>query len=117
MRQNVEMGWNLNLRLPRLSKSNKPKQTDMKTKAENFKGIEFIRISALPEDQKTQIWQSFQPEKIIKIVKDQALMNDCILYQDYLSWLEQHAGRTHSAEHYQIPAGTISSTFPSRSSK
>ncbi len=57
---------------------------------ENFKGIEFVRISSLPEDQKEKIWQSFQQDKIIKIVKDQALLNDCILYQDYVSWLNQH---------------------------
>ena len=57
---------------------------------ENFKGIEFVRISSLPEDQKEKIWQSFQQDKIIKIVKDQALLNDCNLYQDYLSWLNQH---------------------------
>ena len=56
---------------------------------ENFKGIEFVRISSLPEDQKEKIWKSFQHDKIIKIVKDQALMNDCILYPDYLSWLSQ----------------------------
>ena len=62
---------------------------EMKTQAENFKGIEFVRISTLPEDQKEKIWQSFQQDKIIKIVKDKALMNDCILYQDYLSWLKQ----------------------------
>ena len=57
--------------------------------AENFKGIEFVRISSLPEDQKERIWQSFQHDKIIKIVKDQALLNDCILYHDYVSWLSQ----------------------------
>ena len=57
---------------------------------ENFKGIEFVRISSLPEDQKEKIWHSFQRDKIIKIVKDQALLNDCILYQDYVSWLSQH---------------------------
>ena len=57
---------------------------------ENFKGIEFVRISSLPDDQKEKIWQSFQQDKIIKIVKDQALMNDCILYQDYISWLSQY---------------------------
>ena len=56
---------------------------------ENFKGIEFIRISSLPEDQKEKIWQSFQQDKIIKIVKDQALLNDCILVHDYVSWLGQ----------------------------
>ena len=56
---------------------------------ENFKGIEFVRISSLPEDQKEKIWKSFQHDKIIKIVKDQALLNDCILYNDYVSWLNQ----------------------------
>lgn len=56
---------------------------------ENFKGIEFVRISSLPADQKERIWQSFQHDKIIKIMKDQALLNDCILYNDYLSWLSQ----------------------------
>ena len=61
---------------------------------ENFKGIEFVRISSLPEDQKEKIWQSFQQDKIIKIVKDKALLNDCILYPDYVSWLKQNATPT-----------------------
>jgi hypothetical protein len=55
---------------------------------ENFKGIEFVRISSLPAEQKEKIWQSFQPDKIIKIVKDTTLLNDCILYNDYVSWLD-----------------------------
>jgi hypothetical protein len=61
---------------------------------EHFKGIEFVRISSLPEDQKEKIWQSFQQDKIIKIVRDQALLNDCILYQDYVSWLSQDSTST-----------------------
>jgi len=57
--------------------------------SENFKGIEFVRISSLPDEQKEKIWTSFHQDKIFKIVKDQSLMNDCILYRDYVSWLEQ----------------------------
>jgi hypothetical protein len=57
---------------------------------EHFKGIEFVRISSLPEEQKEKIWQSFQQDKIIKIVRDQSLLNDCILYNDYVSWLNQN---------------------------
>ncbi len=64
---------------------------------ENFKGIEFVRISSLPEEQKQRIWQSFQHDKIIKIVKDQALMNDCILYNDYLSWLKTNQASVSTA--------------------
>lgn len=61
----------------------------MRVKAENFKGIEFVRISSLPNDQKEKIWKSFQHDKIIKIVKDNALLNDCILYHDYVNWADQ----------------------------
>ncbi|MCE2994456.1 MAG: hypothetical protein ACK5RG_03190 [Cyclobacteriaceae bacterium] len=61
----------------------------MRATSEIYKGIEFVRISSLPEDQKSAIWNSFDREKIIKILKTDALMNDCILYRDYLDWLGQ----------------------------
>lgn len=61
----------------------------MRATSEVYKGIEFVRISSLPEDQKSAIWSSFDREKIIKILKTDALMNDCILYRDYLDWLGQ----------------------------
>jgi len=64
----------------------------MRATSEVYKGIEFVRISSLPEDQKVAIWSSFDREKIIKILKVDALMNDCILYRDYLDWLGH--GRT-----------------------
>lgn len=70
---------------------------------ENFKGIEFVRISSLPEDQKEKIWQSFQQDKIIKIVKDHSLLNDCILYQDYVSWLNQYAPAMASTDSVKAP--------------
>lgn len=53
---------------------------------ENFRGIEFVRISSMPKDEQEKIWSSFEHEKIIKIVKDQSLMNDCILYPDFEAW-------------------------------
>ena len=53
---------------------------------ERYKGIEFVRISALPKEQQEQVWASFEREKIIKIVRDQSLMNDCILYHDFTAW-------------------------------
>jgi len=53
---------------------------------EQHKGIEFVRISSLPKQQQQQLWESFERDKIIKIVRDQALMNDCILYRDFAAW-------------------------------
>lgn len=77
---------------------------------ENFKGIEFIRISSLPEEQKEKIWKSFQSDKIIKIVRDQSLMNDCILYQDYVSWLTQQ-GAVMAAFASHAPQPTFPKAF------
>lgn len=71
---------------------------------ENFKGIEFVRISSLPEDQKEKIWKSFQHDKIIKIVKDHALLNDCILYNDYVSWLHQQQNIVTKANSSDLPS-------------
>jgi hypothetical protein len=58
----------------------------MRTPAENYKGIEFVRISTLPEDQKQLIWTSLKRDKIIKILKSDCLLNDCIQVRDYEAW-------------------------------
>jgi len=58
----------------------------MEINFENYKGIEFVRISSLPEDQKRMIWNSVDSQKIIKILRDDELLNDCLQYDDYQEW-------------------------------
>lgn len=53
---------------------------------EEFRGIQFVRISSMSKDQQEQVWNSFDREKIIKIVKEQSLLNDCILFSDFTAW-------------------------------
>ena len=65
----------------------------MKAFIENYKGIEFVRISALPEDQKKVFWNSFDRHKIIKILRNEELLNDCIQYRDYQDWYK-HTGQS-----------------------
>ena len=79
----------------------------MKAKPEYFKGIEYVRISTLPGDEREKIWKSFQHDKIIKIVKDQALLNDCILYPDYLSWLADSPAKPEPATSPQQVFATL----------
>lgn len=62
----------------------------MKIPAENYKGIEFIRISMLPDDQKEMIWTSLKRDKIIKILKSDCLLNDCIQVHDYTTWYKEN---------------------------
>ena len=60
----------------------------MRVNPEFYKGIEYVRISSLPEDQKVKISISLPQDKVIKIQIDDKLLPDCIQYADYLIWFE-----------------------------
>ena len=53
-----------------------------------YRGIEFIRISELPEDQKSLIEEWAIEGTIIKILTDKTLLTDCIQFKDYKYWFE-----------------------------
>ena len=54
--------------------------------AENYKGIDFIRVSKLPEDQRNLIVKTISADQIIKILKEKELIVDCIQYEHYMVW-------------------------------
>jgi hypothetical protein len=60
----------------------------MKAKSENYKGIEYVQISSLPEAQKNYIYSSLNHKLIINILKDDSLLNDCLQYQHYITWYD-----------------------------
>ncbi len=62
----------------------------MRLTSENYKGIEFIRVSSLPANQQEVFWQSFDKNKIVKILTQTALFNDCIQYGDYSKWFSKN---------------------------
>jgi hypothetical protein len=62
----------------------------MRVESELYKGIEYVRIINLPEDQKEKIKSSLPKDKLIKILMDGSLIEDCIQYADYLTWVETH---------------------------
>lgn len=70
----------------------------MRTPVEDYKGIRFVRISSMPKEQKEVFWSTFDQEKILKILRNQELLVDCISYSDYTAWIEkikpQSASRT-----------------------
>jgi hypothetical protein len=58
--------------------------------AEIYKGIEFVRISNLPDDQKSQIRQTIDDSKIIKILRGKELLHDCVQVNDYAMWMKEN---------------------------
>jgi hypothetical protein len=86
--------------------------------AETYKGIEFVRISNLPEDQRSHIRSTIGDSKIIKILRGKELLHDCVQVNDYAVWMKENFNkRIMLTPDHQMPTGTISSMFPSPSSK
>ncbi|MBL6447412.1 hypothetical protein JMN32_13930 [Fulvivirga sp. 29W222] len=57
--------------------------------AKIYRGIEYVRISELPEDQKTSIKNWVNMDVVIKIQTETVLMSDCILFKDYEFWFKK----------------------------
>lgn len=53
-----------------------------------YKGIEYIRLSELPQDQQIEIRNINSIDLIIKIQMDDELVADCVLFRDYKQWYE-----------------------------
>ncbi len=62
----------------------------MEVPVEYYRGIEYVRVSALPDEERQIFWQSFDQQKVISILRGDALLNDCILLKDYSRWHEIH---------------------------
>jgi hypothetical protein len=62
--------------------------TLVKAAAEDFKGISYVRISSLPEAQRSGIALSFNSNLVIKILKEGEVLHDCLQYEHYLDWYE-----------------------------
>ena len=53
---------------------------------ESYKGIEFVRISGLPQDEQAMIHKTMDQTKIIKILRESVVLSDCIQIKDYDEW-------------------------------
>lgn len=67
---------------------NGQKVQGMRATAEKYRGIEYVRISTLPSDQKEHVYKSLNHRLIITILKENTLLNDCLQYQHYVTWYE-----------------------------
>lgn len=58
-------------------------------KAEEYKGIKFIRISKLPAEEAEQI-APWSRSRRITILTEQGMWRDCIQFKDYKDWYENN---------------------------
>lgn len=84
----------------------------MKVLPEIYKGIEFIRISSLPEEQKAFLLKNLPSDKIIKILRDNVLLNDCIQYKDFLQWQDEMQHKSQPGTIAQAADSTVTEPKP-----
>lgn len=51
-----------------------------------YKGIEYVRLSAMPKSDQELFQRTFNANLYIKILIDEEIVHDCIQYKDYVSW-------------------------------
>ncbi len=56
----------------------------------NYKGIEYIQLSALPTIQVDSLKQTLNKRTLIKILMDDVILNDCVLYYAYEKWFDSY---------------------------
>lgn len=65
---------------------------------ETYKGIAFVRISEMPKEEQSQVFQTLERDKIIKILRDRELLNDCIQLADYEHWAAHRVALKNAAQ-------------------
>jgi len=60
----------------------------MKVNSTIYKGIEYVQVSALPPEQKEKLLQTINHDLLIKILVDEKLIGNCLLFKDYEIWFE-----------------------------
>lgn len=60
----------------------------MKVAAKVFKGIEYVQVNQLPENQRESFIQSVHDSLYIKILIDGKVVSGCVQYKDYERWYD-----------------------------
>lgn len=69
----------------------------MKVNSKIYKGIEYIQLTDLPQEQQALIVQNLDEDFFIKILVESSVISQCIQYKDYVMWFETVYGGEVSA--------------------
>jgi hypothetical protein len=60
----------------------------MMVKSKVYKGIEYVQLSELPQEQREMLSGTLNKSLFIKILVSGKIQNDCIQFRDYITWYE-----------------------------
>ena len=56
-----------------------------------YKGIEYVQLSALPVAQAESLRPTLDERTLIKILMDDVILHDCVLYSAYEKWFASYS--------------------------
>jgi hypothetical protein len=56
-----------------------------------FRGIDYVQLEALSNTQAESLKQSLTERTLIKILKNDVVLNDCVLYSAYEKWFADYS--------------------------
>ena len=65
----------------------------MKVSSKEYKGIHFIQLTDLPDDQAETLQHAISPNEIFKIRTEEETIAGCIEYRIYEAWFEENQER------------------------
>jgi hypothetical protein len=81
----------------------------MKVNSTIYKGIEYIQLSSLPAEQKEKLLQTINHDLFIKILVDEKLVGNCLLFKDYEIWFD-NIYKAHAHSNEQSSRDSVGST-------
>lgn len=75
----------------------------MKADAKLFKGIEYVQLNELPQNQREILTQTINQDVFIKLLVDGKIVSGCIQYKDYSKWyVEQYQPLVNAAREQSV---------------
>jgi hypothetical protein len=60
----------------------------MKVSSRIYKGIEYILLTDLPQDQREKIVEFLREDSLIKILVESKVCSNCVQYREYEAWFD-----------------------------
>jgi len=62
-----------------------------KISKKTYRGIDYVQLKALSNTQAESLKQSLDERTLIKILKNDVVLNDCVLYSAYEKWFDLYS--------------------------
>lgn len=79
----------------------------MKVNSRIYKGIEYIQLNDLPDDQQQKLRETLSEDSLIKILIDKNIISNCLQYKYYEVWFDSVFVRANPRSNQRLGAPVV----------